>query len=47
MKKKYMKPSMKVYKIGVSKIICTSGPNDYPGPFGHIPGQPEDDKHLA
>ena len=40
MKKKYQKPSMKVFKIGTSRIICASGdwdviphgpPNDLPG----------------
>lgn len=44
MKKKYMKPSMKVYEIGVAKIICTS---DQDWNLNYIPGQPTDDKHLA
>ena len=47
MKKKYMKPSMKVYEMGVAKIICTSEPNGYPGNFNYIPGQSDDEKHLA
>ena len=50
MKKKYMKPSMKVYEIGMTKIICGSDPNNYPGNFNYIPtipGQPDDEKHLA
>ena len=48
MKKKYMKPSMKVYEMGVTKIICGSDPTPgYPGNFNYIPGQQPDEKHLA
>ena len=43
MKKEYMKPSMTVYEIVISKIICASGEN----PDGYIPSQPADEKHLA
>ena len=43
---------MKVYEIEMPKIICASGDGvpGYPGGGGYIPtipGQPEDDKHLA
>ena len=44
-KKNYVKPSMKVYEMEMSKIICQSG-----GDMNYIPtipGQPTDDKHLA
>jgi hypothetical protein len=44
-KKKYAKPSMKVYEMEMSKIICQSG-----GGFNYIPtipGQPDDEKQLA
>ena len=45
MEKKYVKPSMKVYDMEPTKIICQSG-----GGFNYIPtipGQPDDEKHLA
>jgi hypothetical protein len=45
-KKKYEKPSMKVYEMEVPKIICASD-NQWGGYIPTIPGQPEDDKHLA
>ena len=44
MKRKYEKPSMKVYEIGMSRLVCTSGGDDN---WGYIPGQPRDEKHLA
>ena len=37
MKKRYVKPSMKVYEIGPQRIICTSDPQTFPQPGG--PGQ--------
>lgn len=50
MKKKYVKPSFKVYEIQrQSEILCGSPtpPSTWPYPGAHIPGQPADDKHLA
>ena len=47
MLKIYMKPEMQVYDMQMTKILCTSEPNGYPGSFGYIPGQPEDGKQLA
>lgn len=40
MKKHYEKPSMKVFKIGTSHIICASGDWDVipPGPTNDPPG---------
>ena len=43
--KNYVKPSMKVFKMEMSMIVCQSG-----GDFNYIPtipGQPKDEKHLA
>ena len=38
---------MQVYDVQMTQILCASGePNEYPGPFGYIPGQHEDDKML-
>ena len=45
-KKKYEKPSMKVYEMEVSKIICASD-NQWGGYMPGVPGQPADEKHLA
>ena len=43
-----MKPSMKVYEIAQKpQILVGSDAPGYSGPFGYIPGQPEDEKHLA
>jgi len=44
----YKTPEMQVYDIQMTKILCASGDptNPYPGPFGYMPGQHEDDKHL-
>lgn len=49
MKKKYVKPSFKVYEIQQNLILCGSStpPNNWPYPGAHIPGQPADEKHLA
>lgn len=49
-KKKYIKPSMKVYEVKMSQIICQSGgqrrgPRDWDDEFGYIPGAGE--THLA
>lgn len=45
-KKKYMKPSMKVYKMEMTRLICQSG-NGEAGYIPTIPGQPTDEKQLA
>ena len=43
----YKKPEMQVYDIQMTKILCASDPTkSYPGPFGYMPGQNEDDKNL-
>ena len=47
MKKKYIKPSMEVYKVECPTRILAGSNNDYPGQFGYIPGQPVNDKNLA
>ena len=50
MKKVYQKPTMKVYEVKMSQIICGSGdeerPKRYGGEMGYIPGL-TDDSHLA
>ena len=46
MKKDYKKPEMQVYDVKMTQILCSSEPYQYPGPFGYIPGQHEDDKIL-
>ena len=47
MKKDYKKPEMQVYDVKMTQFLCTSGePNGYPGPFGYIPSQHEDDEML-
>ena len=46
MKKKYMKPSMKVYEIKQQSHLLVGSPVDT-GYVPTIPGQPADDKHLA
>ena len=45
MKKKDIKPTMKVFKLKQSQIICASpGAPGYPGgPFNYVPGLPTDD----
>lgn len=46
MKKTYKKPSMRIYHLEPSRIICGSDNWGYiPKPT--IPGQPEDENHLA
>ncbi len=47
-KKIYKKPEMQVYDMQMTKILCASGDptKSYPGPFGYMPGQNEDDKNL-
>ncbi len=52
MKKKYVKPSMVVYDIAQTQILCASpGAPGYPGgPFGYTPGTPgisHDENKLA
>lgn len=45
MKKRYEKPSMKVVPLkGRTQLLAGSGDPDY---WGHIPGQPADESHLA
>ena len=44
-KKKYVKPSMEVYKMEMTRLICGS-PFDS-GYLPTVPGQHEDEKHLA
>ena len=51
MKKEYQKPTMKVYEVKMSQIICQSGgekssPKRHGGEMGYIPGL-TDDSHLA
>lgn len=47
-KKKYIKPSMEVYDMKPSQIICSSPfDTNYIPNLPTIPGQPEDEKHLA
>ena len=35
-----------VYDVQMTQFLCTSEPNRYPGPFGYIPSQHEDDEML-
>ena len=51
MKKIYQKPTMKVYEVKMSQIICGSepqrnAPKRHGDEFGYIPGF-TDDAHLA
>ena len=52
MKKVYQKPTMKVYEVKMSQIICQSGgeqrnaPRRHGGEMGYIPGL-TDEEHLA
>ena len=48
-KKEYVKPSMEVYKMEMTRLICQSSGsgNGEGGYLPTIPGQPEDEKHLA
>lgn len=45
MKKQYIKPQMQAYDVKITQMLCGSAP-EYPGPFGYIPGQHEDDEML-
>lgn len=46
MKKRYEKPSMKVYELQRhAPLICTSGTD--PDYWGYAPGTVEGEKHLA
>ena len=50
MKKKYVKPSMEVFDIAQTQILCASSPGapGYPGgPFGYAPGTADDMNKLA
>ena len=52
MKKVYQKPTMKVYEVKMSQIICQSGeqrnaPRRHGGEMGYIPGLTDDEKLLA
>ena len=47
-KKNYVKPSMEVYKLkGMPQILVGSNWGGEGGYLPTIPGQPEDEKHLA
>ena len=52
MKRIYQKPSMKVYEVNMSQIICQSGgeqrnaPKRHGDEMGYIPGL-TDEEHLA
>ena len=46
MKKKYVKPSMEVYQLNKPTQLLVGSPFDT-GYLPTIPGQPEDEKHLA
>ena len=46
MKKRYIKPSMKVYQIEKRRILCGS-PGDKDPWLNYAPAQPTDEKHLA
>ena len=35
-----------VYDVKMTQFLCTSEPNGYPGSFGYIPSQHEDDEML-
>ena len=54
MKKVYQKPTMKVYEVKMSQIICGSGeggkkssPRHHGDEFGYIPGLTDAHMHLA
>lgn len=47
MKKTYKKPSMRIYYLEPSRIICSSDNWGYMPNTPTIPGQPEDGNHLA
>jgi hypothetical protein len=49
MKKIYVKPSINVYEIKQSQILCGSptDPFEWPYPGAYIPGQPDDKHQLA
>ena len=49
MKKKYVKPSMEVYDLKQSQILCGSpeAPGYPSGPFGFVPGTGDDMNKLA
>ena len=44
-KKNYVKPSMEVYEMEMTPLICISSPGG--GGKTYLPGQAEDEKHLA
>ena len=44
--KKYIKPSMTVYEIKQPTSLLVGSPTEF-GQLPTIPGQPEDEKHLA
>ena len=44
-KKKYIKPSMEVYEMKGQPQLLAGSYKD--GPLNYIPGQPDDEKHLA
>ena len=47
MKKKYMKPTMEIYELNQPTRLLVGSGDDYWGQLPTVPGQPEDEKHLA
>ena len=47
MKKRYEKPSMKVYELNQPARLLTGSDTDQWGRIPTIPGMPDDEKHLA
>ena len=47
MKKKYEKPSMKVYELQHRTQLLQSSADPYNGPFGYAPGIGSDENKLA
>ena len=46
-KKQYIKPSMIVYDMKPSRLMCTSGDDWNLNYLPTIPGQPDNENHLA
>ena len=45
MKRRYIKPSMKVYELKQKPMILAG--SDKPDQWGYMPGLPHDENHLA